>query len=506
MGAGIMKKRGISMECMAAGKRVLAFDFGASSGRAMLGQWDGSVLHMEEIHRFSNDTVMVQGTMYWDALRLFFEIKQSITKAVQAGGFDSIGIDTWGVDFGLIGKNGQLLGNPVHYRDKRTLGIPEEVFKTISKEDLYAKTGTQCIHFNTIYQLYYLAHHEPELLAQTDRILMMPDLFAYFLTGMMRSEVTEVSTSNLMNPYRREWDLDLCQLLGIPSRILPSMIRAGEIYGMLSDDICEELGCPKVPVVAVATHDTASAVVSAPAQEKDFVYISCGTWSLFGTELESPFITPETAAADYTNEGGYHGTTRFLKNIMGLWLIQESRRQWIREGDPVTYAQLEKEALAAAPFQCFIDCDAPEFEPSGNLPARVQEYCRKTGQYVPQTRGEIMRCIYESLAMKYRYTFKTLQSLTGKQYHSIHMLGGGIKDTLLCGMTADATGAQVIAGPAEATVMGNIMVQLMALGQVSGLKEAREAVRRSTDLKIYTPQDMASWEQHYDRYRSICQK
>lgn len=503
--AGKFDRKGVfTMECIQPRKRVLAFDFGASSGRAMLGQWDGQRIQMEEIHRFSNDTVSVRGTMYWDVLRLFFEVKQSMTKAMQRGGFDAVGIDTWGVDFGLIGKNGQLLSNPVHYRDGRTLPIPQEVFKTLSKEELYHRTGTQFIHFNTIYQLYYLAHHEPQLLEQTDRILMMPDLFAYFLTGVMRSEVTEVSTTNLMNPYRREWDLQLCEKLGIPTRILPPMIRAGEVYGPLSDEICEELGCPKVPVVAVATHDTASAVVSAPAQEKDFVYISCGTWSLFGTELSEPFITGETAAADYTNEGGYNGTIRFLKNIMGLWLIQESRRQWIREGEQVTYAQLEQEALAAKPFQCFIDCDAPEFEPSGNLPARVQEFCRKTGQYVPKTRGEIMRCIYESLAMKYKYTFQTLQQLTGKNYHSIHMLGGGIKDTLLCRMTADATGAQVVAGPAEATVMGNIAVQLMALHQIPGLWEARKAVRNSVELVTYQPEDTASWEEHYKRYRSIC--
>ena len=485
------------------GKKVLAFDFGASSGRAMLGSFDGKKIQMEEIHRFSNDPVVVNGHMYWDILRLFHEVKQSITKAVALGGFDAVGIDTWGVDFGLLSQKGELLQNPVHYRDVRTQEVPEKLYETVRQEELYHRTGIQYIHFNTVYQFYYLLQEEPGLWENTHRILMIPDLLAYFLTGEKRIEVTNASTTNLLDPYAKDWDRELCEKLGISAEKFPAMIQAGEVYGNLSAEICEELGCKPVPVIAVATHDTASAVVSAPAKEKDFIYISCGTWSLFGTELSAPLIREDTEKANYTNETGFENTTRFLKNIMGLWLIQESRRQWKREGEDVSFAQLEKEALAAKPFQCFIDVDDPSFEPAGNLPRRVVEFCQRTGQYVPQTRGEIMRCIYDSLAMKYKVNYNVLQKLTGKRYESIHMLGGGIKDTLLCRMTASATGAKVVAGPAEATVTGNIAVQYIALGELKGLREAREVIRNSTQLKEYQPEEKEIWEKEFARYQEL---
>lgn len=485
-------------------KRVLAFDFGASSGRAMLATLENGKIDLKEIHRFGNDPVEVNGTLYWDVLRLCFEIRQAITKANAEGGFDSIGIDTWGVDFGLLDKKGQLLMNPVHYRDTRTEGISDEIFENIiSKDDLYKKAGIQYMRFNTIYQLYYLQKEYPWLLEKADVMLPMPDLFAYFLTGEKRSEFTITSTSNLMDPQKKTWDLELCEKLGIPTHIFPEMIRPGEQYGMLRPELCEELGCKPVPVIAVATHDTASAVVSAPATDKDFVYISCGTWSLFGTENECPVITEASAAADFTNEGGYGGTTRFLKNIMGLWLIQESRRQWIREGEDVTYAMLEKEALVEEPFRSFINVDDPAFETPGNLPRRVRAYCEKTGQPVPETRGQVMRCIYESLAMKYRRTFLQLQELTGKTYHSIHVVGGGIKDTLLCRLAADAVGAKVLAGPAEATATGNAAVQFISLGELSDLWDARATIARSIDLKVYEPADTASWDENYARYLKV---
>ena len=485
-------------------KRVLAFDFGASSGRAMLATLENGKIDLKEIHRFGNDPVEVNGTLYWDVLRLWFEIRQAITKANAEGGFDSIGIDTWGVDFGLLDKKGQLLMNPVHYRDTRTEGISDEIFENIiSKDDLYMKAGIQYMRFNTIYQLSYLVKEYPWLLEKADVMLPMPDLFAYFLTGEKRSEFTITSTSNLMDPQKKEWDLELCEKLGIPTHIFPKMIRPGEQYGLLRPELCEELGCKPVPVIAVATHDTASAVVSAPASDKDFVYISCGTWSLFGTENECPVITEASAAADFTNEGGYGGTTRFLKNIMGLWLIQESRRQWIREGEDVTYAMLEKEALVEEPFRSFINVDDPAFETPGNLPRRVRAYCEKTGQPIPETRGQVMRCIYESLAMKYRRTFLQLQELTGKTYHSIHVVGGGIKDTLLCRLAADAVGAKVLAGPAEATATGNAAVQFISLGELSDLWDARATIARSIDLKVYEPADTASWDANYARYLKV---
>ena len=484
-------------------KRILSFDFGASSGRAMLAVLKDGKIEMEEIHRFSNDPVIVRGTMYWDVLRLFFEIKAGITKALQNGGFDAIGIDTWGVDFGLLNKKGDLIANPVHYRDLRTDGISDEVFEIVSKDELYSMSGTQFMRFNTIYQLMYLKNHEPELLSQADIFLLMPDLFAYMLTGVKRAEASIVSTTNLSNPATQEWNFELIDRLGLPRSIFAETIKPGQQYGLLSDEICEELGCDKVPVIAVATHDTASAVAATPSLSDDFVYISCGTWSLFGIESRTPILTEEAAAANFTNEVGFDNTTRFLKNIMGLWLIQESRRQWRREGTEVGFDALEKEALASEPFRCFIDVDDPLFETAGNLPRRVCEYCERTGQYVPQNRGEIMRCIYQSLAMKYKYTFNALNRLGKKENKRINILGGGIKDKLLCQMTADACNVEVLAGPTEATVMGNIAVCCYALGEVKDFAEIRKVVYDSTDLKQYMPTDNAAWEKAYSDYLKV---
>ena len=484
-------------------KKILSFDFGASSGRAMISSFDGEKITMEEIHRFSNDTVIVNGTMYWDILRLFFEIKTSITKAVNSGGFDAIGIDTWGVDFGLIDKRGKLLSNPVHYRDSRTEGIPEKVFETISKEEIYNRTGTQCMRINTLYQLMYLKENEPELLENAEKFLLTPDLFAYMLTGETRAEASIASTTNLYNPYKRDWDYELIERLGLDKNLFPEIIKAGNIYGYLTNEICEELGCEKVPVIAVCAHDTASAVAATPSFADDFVYISCGTWSLFGIELPEPIINDEVCKLNFTNEGGFKDTVRFLKNIMGLWLIQESRRQWRREGEEVGFDQLEKEALASEPFKCFVDVDDPMFESAGNLPRRVKEFCEKTGQYVPENRGEIMRCIYQSIAMKYKYTFNKLGEIANKKYTKINMLGGGIKDKLLCRLTADACNAEVLAGPTEATVMGNIAVGYYALGEIKDFADIRKTVSNSTDIKHYLPENPEAWEEAYERYLKI---
>ncbi len=484
-------------------KKVLSFDFGASSGRAMLATYSDGKISMEEIHRFSNDTVIVNKTMYWDVLRLFFEIKTSITKAVLNGGFDAIGIDTWGVDFGLIDKHGRLLGNPVHYRDSRTEGIPEKVFKEVSKEEIYKHTGSQFMRINTLYQLMYLKYNEPELLENTEKLILMPDLFAYMLTGEIHAEASMASTTNLYDPYKRDWDFELIEKLGLPKRIFPPIIKAGNVYGMLTDEICEELGCKKVPVISVCGHDTASAVAAVPSLSDDFVYISCGTWSLFGIETKEPIINDEVLKLNFTNEGGFKDTVRFLKNIMGLWLIQESRRQWKREGEDVGFDLLEKEALASEPFKCFVDVDDASFEPAGNLPKRVCEYCEKTGQYVPKTRGEIMRCIYQSIAMKYKYTFDKLNRIGEHTYNKINMLGGGIKDKLLCRMTADACNAEVLAGPTEATVMGNIAVAYYCLGEIKDFAEIRRTVSNSTDIAHYMPSDSEAWNEAYSKYLEV---
>lgn len=484
-------------------KKVLAFDLGASSGRGIIATLDNGKITLNEIHRFPNNGVNVRGTLYWDILYLFDQIKQGIVNARLAGGFDSIGIDTWGVDFGLVDENGDLIGNPVHYRDARTDNIPEEVFKEISKDNLYGKTGIQILNFNTIFQLYYLAKYKSDLLKRADKFIFIPDLLNYFLTSVQKSEYTIASTSQMLNPHERTWDKELLSSLNIPTDILCDIIETGEVLGKLSPEICEELSVDPVDVIAVGGHDTASAVVSVPTTEDDFVYVSCGTWSLFGTELSQPLISDEGLAASYTNEGGYGGTIRYLTNIMGLWLIQEARRAWQKQGDDLSFGELADLAEQAKPFQCFVDPDYPEFGKPGNMPKKIQDYCKKTGQYVPQTIGEISRCIYESLALKYRHAFLNLGKITGKTFSGIHIVGGGTNAGLFCQMTASSCNTTVSAGPVEATALGNVAVQFMASGDIKDIKEARSIIRDSFDIKTYAPQNSADWDAAYEKFVTI---
>ena len=484
-------------------KRVLAFDFGASSGRAIIGCFDGDKITLEEVHRFSNDPVSVGGTVYWDVLRLFYEIKQGIVKAKIAGGFDSIGIDTWGVDFGLIDSEGKLMENPVHYRDTRTAGLVDESFKTMPKEKLYGITGIQFMELNTLFQLISLKKYRPWMLERADKMLFMPDLFGYMLTGKMCAEYSIASTSQLIDLETKSWSEEIIDAFGIKKSLFAPLVKPGTVLGKLSKEICEECGVDPVPVISVCGHDTQSAITSVPCEDGDFAFLSSGTWSLFGTELDKPIVNETSMNINITNEGGFDGSTGFLKNINGLWLIQESRRQWKREGKEYSYADLEKLALAAEPFKCFIDPDAPEFVPHGNIPERVREFCRRTGQYVPQTVGEVMRCIYESLAMKYRLTFEKLRECTKRDYPVIHVIGGGTKDGLLCQMTASSCDRTVKAGPIEATVMGNVAVQLMSDGSVKNIGQARKIVADSSELKTFEPKDTDKWAGAYEDFLKV---
>lgn len=484
-------------------KRVLAFDFGASSGRAIIGCFDGDKITLEEVHRFSNDPVSVGGTVYWDVLRLFYEIKQGIVKAKIAGGFDSIGIDTWGVDFGLIDSEGKLMENPVHYRDTRTAGLVEESFKTMPKEKLYGITGIQFMELNTLFQLISLKKNRPWMLERADKMLFMPDLFAYMLTGKMCAEYSIATTSQLIDLETKSWSEEILDAFGIKKSLFAPLVKPGTVLGELSKEICEECGVDPVPVISVCGHDTQSAITSVPCEDGNFAFLSSGTWSLFGTELDKPIVNETSMNINITNEGGFDDSTGFLKNIIGLWLIQESRRQWKREGEEYSYADLEKLALAAEPFKCFIDPDAPEFVPHGNIPERVREFCRRTGQYVPQTVGEVMRCIYESLAMKYRLTFEKLRECTKRDYPVIHVIGGGTKDGLLCQMTANSCDRTVKAGPIEATVMGNVAVQLMSDGSVENIGQARKIIADSSELKIFEPKDTDKWAGAYEDFLKV---
>ena len=484
-------------------KRVLAFDFGASSGRAIVGVFDGEKIELREVHRFSNDPVDINGTVYWDIQRLFFEIKQGILKAKEDGGFDSIGIDTWGVDFGLIRKDGTLVENPVHYRDSRNDGMVKRSAKYMPHEKMYDITGIQFMDFNTVFQLLSLKENRPYILDEADKMLFTPDLLNYMLTGVKASEYSIATTSQMVDLRTNDWSGEILDAFGIKKSLLADIVPSGTVIGQLSDSICEELGVPKADVIAVCSHDTQSAITATPCQDDDFVFISCGTWSLFGTEVKAPIINEASKKLNVTNEGGYGYTTAFLKNICGLWLIQESRRQWIREGSEYSYAELEKRALECEPFKCFIDPDAPEFAPMGNLPERVKDYCRKTNQYVPETVGEIMRCIYESLALKYRYTFDGIKDCTGRDYDRIHVMGGGTKDRLLLQMTANSCGVNVYGGPIEATALGNIAVQLLSGGAVKDIKQVRKIIADGENLKIYAPADCGEWEKAYEKFKAV---
>lgn len=483
-------------------KKVLAIDFGASSGRAIVGIFDGERVSLEEIHRFSNDPVILGGTMYWDVLRLFHEIKQSLIKA-KPYDVESVAIDTWGVDFGLIDKDGRLIDNPVHYRDARTNGMLDEAFKLIPKDNFYNATGNQFMEINTAFQLLSLVKNRPELLERADKMLLMPDLFSYFLTGEKKAERSIASTTQLFDQNTKDWSRETVKALGINEEILPEITESGSVIGTLSKELCEELDIKPIKVIAVCGHDTQSALVAAPANNNDFAFLSSGTWSLLGTELDEPIINEKSLALNVTNEQGYAGKTSFLKNIIGLWLIQESRRQWIREGMEYSFMELETLAKEAEPFKCFIDPDAPEFTPAGNIPKRIREYCEKSGQYVPQTVGEIMRCIYESLALKYKAAISELEECTGKKFETLYMIGGGTKDKFLSALTANSCGITVSSGPVEATAMGNVLIQLMAQGEVENLSRAREIVRVSEKISYFEPENTDEWEKAYEKYEKV---
>lgn len=484
-------------------KNVLAYDFGASSGRAMLGTLENGKLSIEEIHRFSNDPVTVGDEYYWDVLRLWHEIKSGLVKAKSFSEYESIGIDTWGVSYGVIDKNGSLMSNPLHYRDLSFDAAKDEFLKNFPFEKLYNITGIQEMAFNTVFQLYALKKSKGYILDNAGKIVLISDLFNYFLSGVLSADYSMASTTSLMNVATRQWDKDIFDELGIDMSLMCDITMPGKIIGEISKSICDELMITPKKIISVASHDTASAVLSVPSKSDSVAYISCGTWSLFGTELDKPNTTDNARIAGFTNEGGVGGSIRFLKNIMGLWLIQESRRHWIRAGENYSFADLEKLALECKPFESIIDVDDPRFSPPGDMPQRVRDYCRETGQKVPKTVGEIMQCIYCSLALKYRETFENMQSVCGKKFSAIHMVGGGIKDTLLCRLTANACGVDVIAGPVEATVIGNISTQLMALGAIGSVKEAREIIANSFPITTYTPENHDLFEKGYEKYKTV---
>lgn len=482
---------------------ILVFDFGASSARAMFCKHENGKISLEEIHRFENRPITENGHLRWDIDELWEQMKIAISFGVFNGGFDAISIDTWGVDFGLIGQDGELLEKPVHYRDERTNGMPEEVYEKFPPQELFAKSGIQPMGINTIFQLHYLAKHERNSIFRAEKLLMMPDLFAYMLTGKARSEFTEATTTQLIDHKAKGWNIKLIEGLELPKRIFCPLIHPGEVYGTLKQELCDEFRIEPVPVYACCSHDTASAVLAVPTSEEHFAFLSCGTWTLFGTELKRPMVTEEAYKTGLTNEGGYGGTTTLLKNIMGLWLVQETKRYYEKQGEEYSFSDLEAAAQLAEPFRCFINPNDESFAAPDDMPLKIQEFCRRTGQYVPQTVGEIMRCIYQSLACEFALTFRQISELTGHEYKHIHMIGGGTKGKLLCEFTANAAGVPAVAGPVEATALGNGICTLVACGEIESVAAARKLITDSGLTVTYQPTEHEKWLPILEAYKKI---
>ena len=485
---------------------LLAFDYGASSGRAIVGKYDSKRITLEEVHRFSNDPVQMGGSFYWDFLRLYFEMLKGLKKASSRSKLTSMGIDTWGVDFGLLDANGNLIGNPLHYRDSGTAGIMDEVLRIIPKEEIYKKTGIQFLHFNTLYQLYAIKIKNASFLDRASTLLFIPDLLRYFLTGERNSEFTVASTSQILNVNSSKWDNQLLDTLGIPVHFLTDIIASGTIGGNILPDVCSHYCIDSVPVVTVAEHDTASAVMAIPAKKNRFAYLSCGTWSLLGIESSEPIINADTYSLNFTNEGGFDNTVRVLKNIMGLWIYQECRREWLRAGENVSFDELEYAALKCTPFLSLIDPDDIAFYNPGNMPEKIKLYLKKTDQPALDKNSQIVRCIMESLALKYRMVLEELEQITGYQLPVLHVVGGGCKNRVLMQFTADSIGKPVVAGPTEATATGNIIAQLIASGEIKNLLEGRDVIRESFPETVFEPKNKNPWDMAYEKFLKLIER
>ncbi|MGA2512412.1 MAG: rhamnulokinase family protein [Candidatus Limnocylindrales bacterium] len=467
---------------------VAAVDLGASSGRVMVGRVGPRTLEFEEAYRFANDPVTLPDGLHWDVLRLYHEITEGLRRAARlAPGLSSVGVDGWALDYGLLDPAGRLLGNPYHYRDARTAVGVELVHARVARERLYALTGTQFMPINTVYQL-AAALGTAELEA-ADALLLIPDLIGYWLAGNLRAEATNASTTGLFDPVGGSWDLDLVRELGLPAAIFPELVHAGETLGAIRSHVVADTGLSRDAVLtAVGSHDTASAVVGVPAEGERFAYISCGTWALVGVELTEPIRGEASQQANFTNERGVDGRIRYLRNVMGLWLLQESVRGWEREGGPADFADLLAAAAELPPGGSVIDVDEPGFLPPGDMPARIAARCRATDQPVPASRPALVRCILDSLSLAFARAIADARRLSGLDIAVIHVVGGGSRNDLLCQLTADACGIPVVAGPVEATALGNILVQARARGLIRGdLATLRAVVRATQPLRRYEP-------------------
>ncbi len=486
---------------MAATKNILAFDLGAESGRALIGRFDGEKLHLDVVHRFANGPVQTLDMLHWDVLRLYGEMLHGMHQAAAGHGpIASLGVDTWGVDFAFLGRDGSLLGNPRHYRDPHTETIMEEAFARVSRQEIFRQTGIQFMRFNTLFQLLAMQRDRSPLLDTAETMLLIPDLFHYWFTGISVNEFTDASTSQIIDPHSRSWARELLQSFSLPQKILGSLVPPGTVLGPLRSALATAAGIGPVPVIAPATHDTASAVAAVPAGGDSWAYISSGTWSLMGVEWPAPLVNDKALQFNFTNEGGVDGTTRLLKNIMGLWLVQECRRAWERAGKTYSYEELMRLAEAAPPFPSLVDPDDSSFILPANMPAALADYCRRTGQPAPQEPGPVIRCALESLALRYRWVLERLEELVNRRLQVIHVVGGGSQNTLLNQLTANACNRPVVAGPVEATAIGNVLLQAIGLGLLKSLEDGREVVRRSFAVRTFSPQRPDSWHEPYQRF------
>jgi rhamnulokinase len=491
-------------------RAFLAVDLGASSGRHVAGLFDGARLRLEELHRFENGPVVAQGRMYWDLLAQWSQVQLGLRRGADrlGGQVVSVGVDTWGVDFGLLGAGDELLGNPVHYRDRRTDGMIERAEALVPRAEIFAHTGLQFMQLNTLYQLLAMRLAGSPVLQAAQSLLLMPDLFHWLLTGIKSNEATNASTTQCFDPRRQDWSWELLDRLELPRQIFGPLVGAGTALGPLRADVAEQTGLAKAKVVLPGTHDTASAVAAVPAAgglspRPAWCYISSGTWSLMGVEIPQPIVSEKCLALNFTNEGGVGGSIRLLKNIAGLWLVQECRRIWNLGGQNWHWDDLNRLAAEAPSLATLIEPDDPGFLAPSNMPKAIQEYCRRSGQAVPASEGAIVRTAVESLALKYRRVLSWLEELVGGRIETIHVVGGGAQNRQLAQATADACQRPVVAGPSEATALGNVLVQAVAAGDVGTLGEGRELVRRSFALDHYEPRDGAAWDEAYQRFLSL---
>ncbi|GAA0389683.1 rhamnulokinase family protein [Paenibacillus motobuensis] len=489
---------------------VLAFDLGAGSGRALIGEMEeiapgGSrQLKITEIHRFPNVPVRIGEHLHWNTLGLLQEIKTGISKAFQLGYKpESCAIDTWGVDFGLIDANGELLGIPYHYRDRQTEGLVEELSAKLGAERLFAESGLQFMPFNTMYQLYAMKKANSPKLDAAETLLLTPDLLNYFLTGRKACEFTMATTTQLYDPAKRAWNKPLMQGLGLSDSLFLEPVQPGTEIGQLTEEIRAELGVPRLKVIAAVSHDTESAAAAVPASSPSFAYLVSGTWSLLGTQMQEPLLNPDVLKLDFSNEGGAGGSYHLLKNIMGLWILQECKRIWEQRGETFSYPQLVAQAEATEAFRSLIDPDDLRFMNPDSMPEEIAAYCRENGQPQPRTIGETVRCILESLALKYRMVLEQAEQLTGTVFAGLHMVGGGIQNELLCHFTAGAIGRPVWTGPVEASAIGNMLVQLQAGGYLADMQEGVELVKASFPISTYEPEQQSEWQNAYARYQQL---